>query len=362
MKSYVVVGLGYGDEGKGATVDFLCDQFKADYVVKYSGGHQAGHRVVVGDKQHVFSQYGSGAIAGVPTYLDRDFIIEPMAMAAERSALVKLGANVEIGINPNCPVTTRYHRAFNRLGGGGATCGLGIGATRVTDNIGIGLVHCELHHGVYRVEEKVRRIRSYLLSEAKRKDESCYTDEWFMNEMNVSPMQVAGELVEARLECHDTFEYPMSGTIVFEGSQGVLLDETYGDRFATYSTVTPRNAFEYPGFDRSNAVVVGVMRTYLTRHGDGPFASNAELCSDPNNQFNEWQGNMRRCQWSTTIRRSLSIAKPDVVAMNHCDEQPSPDVGCAVLVESTGPDRSDRVIMADEIRKSLSDSRKPTGI
>lgn len=347
MKSYIVVGLGYGDEGKGATVDYLCDRLKADCVVKYSGGHQAGHRVVVGDKEHVFAQYGSGAISGVPTYLDRDFIIEPMAMAAEREALIKLDANVLLGIHPYCPVTTRYHRAYNRLGGGGATCGVGIGATRATDNIGIGLVCSDLGAWSCRTEDKVKRIRSYLLSEAKRRYPTCNMCDEFMEEMNVSPRSVTNELAEKLVDCYNILDRPASGTVVFEGSQGVLLDETYGDEMATYSTVTTRNAFEFPGVNRAKATVIGVMRTYLTRHGDGPFPTDSVEHSDPNNNRNKWQGGMRRAEWSDTLQRSLKIAKPDFLVVNHCDEQCLPDLDIPVLIKSFGPDRSARQILND---------------
>lgn len=342
MKSYVVVGLGYGDEGKGATVDFLCDHFKADCVVKYSGGHQAGHRVVVGGKEHVFAQYGAGAIAGVPTYLDRDFIIEPMAMLAEREALLKLGANVMMSINQACPVTTRYHRAFNRLSGAGSTCGLGVGATRFTDNMGIGLRVRDVFRG--EMEEILRRIRSYLLAEAKAANQKCHQDEAFMEEMNVSPGRVASEIGGSLWDCMHKSACPESGTIVFEGSQGVLLDETYGDRYATYSTVTTRNAFEFPGFDRDNATVVGVMRTYVTRHGAGPFVPNEVQREDENNKINKWQGMMRQGQWGKTLYLALDIAKPDVLAVNHCDQQRPPHLSVPVLIEGLGPDRSDRVL------------------
>lgn len=356
MKSFVVVGLGYGDEGKGATVDFLCDHYKAECVVKYSGGHQAGHRVVVGDKEHVFAQYGAGALAGCYTILDRDFIIEPMAMLEERKALEKLGGNTTLLIHPCCPITTRYHRAFNRLVskvvGGNNTCGLGVGATRSTANLGIGIEY--KLGGVTPAQDAIHRLRSYLLAEAKRIEPECYEYELFMNEMNVSPREVAEEIVFALVDCH-AYRYggePLTGTVVFEGSQGVLLDETYGDiETSTYSTVTPRNAFEFPGFDRSQAKVIGVMRTYMTRHGRGEFPIPGKLTVPPdvNNTAGGFQGPMRYAEWGMShLYRSIRIAKPDVLAVNHTDILPVPPYfGVDVAITGSGPSRADRKLIKE---------------
>lgn len=345
MKSFVVVGLGYGDEGKGATVDFLCHRFKVDCVVKYSGGHQAGHRVVVGDKEHVFSQYGSGALAGVPTYLDRDFIIEPMAMAAERAALRSLGANTQVHAHRCCPITTRYHRAINRLlSPSRSTCGVGVGATRLTDNLGIGLRvgHLSERNGL----DVIYRLRSYLLAMAKRKDPKCYLDNEFMTQMSVTPAAVWEEIQQGSIgNLWEADEVDASSIVVFEGSQGVLLDETYGDEWATYSTVTPRNALEFPGYYPEQSMIIGVMRTYLTRHGrcNGEINWEEHDREDANNKWSRWQGPMRQTAWGKQLSRAKNIAKPDVLALNHLDERPDPlTFASPVLIEGRGPDRADR--------------------
>ena len=110
MKAIVTVGLGFGDEGKGATVDFLSRALNADLVVRYSGGAQAGHNVQLPDgRRHTFSQFGSGTLAGVPTYLGPRMIISPAVMLPEADHLRTLGIAdpfAMLAVNPNCLVST----------------------------------------------------------------------------------------------------------------------------------------------------------------------------------------------------------------------------------------------------------------
>ena len=90
---FLTVDLGFGDAGKGAVVDLLARRYEAHTVVRYSGGAQAGHRVVAPDgREHVFSQFGSGALAGAATHLSRFMLIEPLAMLEEARHLRALGA------------------------------------------------------------------------------------------------------------------------------------------------------------------------------------------------------------------------------------------------------------------------------
>jgi adenylosuccinate synthase len=370
--SLIVVGLGYGDEGKGSIVDFLCSEFNIEYVVKYSGGHQAGHRVVVGDKEHVFSQYGAGALAGVPTILDREFIIEPLAMRAECKALGNLGACIELYIHEECPVTTPYHRAFCRVREAivrHGSCGVGIGATRQTDILGIGMTYKDFwsRGDTSPAISKLRRLRSYFLSEAATLGsggEQKYWDE-FSDQFNRNPVQVYDEMRSAFPPATAaSVVQQRQARIVFEGSQGVLLDELYGQHpHTTWSTVTPRNALEYPFVDRADAVVIGVMRTYLTRHGRGWIGSqfSGENCNDdPNNQVNDWQGQLRRTSWEANVlKHALYAAKPDCIAMNHMDKDELPDsLGDLppVAICGYGARRSEKGFVSQKLLEALDGS------
>ena len=372
VTSYCIVGLGYGDEGKGAVVDALCAKNNVACVVKYSGGHQAGHRVVVGDKDHVFSQYGAGSLAGAGTILGPEFIIEPMAMRKERNALDALGGNTTIHIHPDCPVTTRYHRAFNRLTESllnHGSCGVGVGATRWTDNLGIGVTYADLSERKCLLEKKLRRLRSFLLAEATQAIGEVNSDHItstmgtyireqmlkFEAEFDSSLSDVADELCFCPGEIFQRFRYSRN-SVVFEGSQGVLLDEWYGDHpHTTWSTVTTRNAIEFAKeWVISPLKVVGVMRSYLTRHGAGGLGDERYRYvsdvtdpgkSDFNNKANKWQGRMRHISWdSGTLDRSISIAKPHLLAVNHLDcveFGDVPHVDLPVIVEGYGVSRDD---------------------
>ena len=143
-RAIITVGLGFGDEGKGATVDFLARRLEADLVVRYCGGSQAGHNVQLPDgRRHTFSQFGAGTLADASdhprTYLGPNVIIDPPALAREAGHLLHLGVPDPLRlltIHPRCLVATPWHQAANRLrelARGDArhgSCGQGIGEAR----------------------------------------------------------------------------------------------------------------------------------------------------------------------------------------------------------------------------------------
>src|SRR5438046_4214128 len=143
-RAIITVGLGFGDEGKGAAVDFLTRKYSADLVVRYCGGSQAGHNVQLPDgRRHTFSQFGAGTLVETPrrprTYLGPNVIIDPPALVREAQHLAELGV-VEparlLTMHPRCLVTTAWLRLVNQcreLARGDAkdgSCGQGMGETR----------------------------------------------------------------------------------------------------------------------------------------------------------------------------------------------------------------------------------------
>src|SRR5262249_25615188 len=135
-RAAVVIGMAFGDEGKGATVDALCRHLSADFVVRFNGGCQAAHHVVLTDgRYHKFSQFGSGSFCGVPTYIGPEVIIGPQWMNAEANHLVEQGVPDPfklLHIDVRCLITTPWHVAYNRMkelsrgSGRHGSCGLGI--------------------------------------------------------------------------------------------------------------------------------------------------------------------------------------------------------------------------------------------
>src|SRR6478752_7118385 len=121
-RAVITVGLGFGDEGKGATVDFLTRKLEADLVVRYCGGSQAGHNVQLPDgRRHTFSQFGAGTLVTAPnprTYLGPNVIINPIGLAREAQHLAELGVRDPaqlLTLHPRCLVATHWHQSINRL-------------------------------------------------------------------------------------------------------------------------------------------------------------------------------------------------------------------------------------------------------
>ena len=306
MNAIVVVGMGFGDEGKGALVDSLCERYKADLVVR-TGAHQAAHNVIRGS-HHTFSQFGSGTLYGSRTYLDKDMLIEPIAMNKEACALTLMGIKPYslLTVHPDCPVTTWYHKAANarcqktiRDG----TCGVGIWETR-----------------------KHSRSNEYL----RAKDLKCFDtilnkleliDEYYCDFPSPYILEFAKELYEFSKNIK-IGEQPDSKFTIFEGSQGVLLDENKGTvPHVTGSTITTERAEEICKQNNLKYEVVGVIRSYHTRHGNGPFGE--ECYIKENHNSGGMAGIFRRGPFSKKwFDFACNIQSVNSIFINHLDKCP----------------------------------------
>jgi adenylosuccinate synthase len=308
MKAIITVGLGFGDEGKGATVDFLVRELSADLVVRYCGGAQAGHNVELLDgRRHTFSQFGAGTLAGARTWLGPRMIVSPATLTPEAEHLVSLGVADPwslLGVHPDALVSTAYHVAMNRLrelARGDArhgSCGLGIGETR----------HYWLRYGGdavtmgdladrRRLIAKLTLLRDRMLLEMQ--DLPQLDGEWAARLHDTLPAAEADLLRRAVEGVAISMAPPRAELVIFEGAQGVLLDEWHGFHpYTTWSTVTPLHAWELAaehGMD--DVTVLGLTRAYSTRHGAGPFPtwdrSFTAALVDRGNPTNAWQGSLR---------------------------------------------------------------------
>ncbi len=342
-RAIITVGLGFGDEGKGATVDFLARQFEANLVIRYCGGSQAGHNVQLADgSRHTFSQFGAGTLAPhrPRTYLGPNVVVDPPAMQREARHLVELGVPnpaALLTIHPRCLVSTPWLRLLNRLrelARGAArhgSCGQGIGETR----------SYWLKHGsdavfaadlrdfpVLRDKLELQRQRCLLaLQEIVGQLRSDDLRDFALWDLNAEA--VAREMQEATDPGISlALEVPAYRTAILEGAQGVLLDEYRGFHpYTTWSTVTPHHAWELVEQSGADAVaVLGITRTYTTRHGEGPLptfsAMLTERLPDPGNPSNAWQGSLR-CGWLDLplLRYAAGVAGPlDGLAVNHLDQ------------------------------------------
>jgi adenylosuccinate synthase len=344
-RAIITVGLGFGDEGKGATVDYLTRRYEADLVVRYCGGSQAGHNVQLPDgRRHTFSQFGAGTLAASSesprTYLGPHVIIDPPAMVREARHLVELGVRDPdrlLTIHPRCLVTTPWLKMLNQfreLSRGGAkhgSCGQGIGEARsYWLKYGDQAVFAGDLRELSILRHKLELQRQRTLLEYQDVVESVPGS--ILQEMNIWDLnsEAAAEALNAALPDGATIddEVPPCHTVIFEGAQGILLDEYRGFHpYTTWSTVTPHHAWEFIERMQVEAVaVLGITRSYTTRHGEGPLPTFARALTDrlkdAGNPWNPWQGNLR-CGWLDLplLRYAAAIAGPlDGIVVNHLDQ------------------------------------------
>lgn len=308
MKAIITVGMGFGDEGKGATVDYLTRQYKAGWVVRYSGGAQAGHNVVLPNGQrHAFSQFGAGTLAGAKTYLGPRVIACPGTLPQEARHLETLGISdsyQHMVIHPDCLLSTAYHVAMNRMrecargDSRHGSCGLGIGETRSywLRHGSDAVVAADLHDRSVLVS-KLRLLRDRMLLSAQ--DLSSIDAQYMDRVYHLKPGEEADQIMEAMSPLKQQHELPACELTIFEGAQGVLLDERCGFHpHTTWSTVTALHAIELLAAAGINDfITLGISRAYLTRHGAGPFPTYDKTMTqrrvDHGNPNNAWQGGIK---------------------------------------------------------------------
>ena len=359
-QAIITVGLGFGDESKGASVDALCRQYSASLVVRYSGGCQSGHNVELPDgRRHTFSQFGAGTLCGVPTYLGQQMIVDPLAMVREAAHLVELTGESpfnKLTVHPKCLVTTQYTRQMNRWKCRHAnhSCGHGIGETRDywlkygNDSIlweDLGFDRLDV------LEDKLELQRQRLLNTLRDASDRMAVE--FESSRFVASRVVRAELFESAVSRICNWD----GTAVFEGSQGILIDETHGlgdERYRTFSDVTPHHALEL--CRGVPTCVVGITRSYMTRHGDGPFPCKPLTGPhvDLGNPANEWQGAIRFGEMSfDLLKYAAGVAKPDMLMVSHLDQcETDMDQMASIaplLAVSRGPTHEDRSFLADPL-------------
>jgi adenylosuccinate synthase len=338
MKAIITVGLGFGDEGKGATVDLLTRELGAELVVRYSGGAQAGHNVQLPDgRRHTFAQFGAGTLAGAKTYLGPRMIISPSTLVPEASHLRSLGVDdpwSQISAHPDCLVSTIYHVLINRLRESArgddrhGSCGLGIGETRhYWLRYGQDAVLAGDLHDRHALRGKLALLRDRYLLEMQ---ELPHLDPCLASRLHDSlPGDEADMLRHAADELRVASRMPLCDTVIFEGAQGVLLDEWKGFHpHTTWSTVTPLHAFEMlADYSVDQTLVVGITRAYATRHGAGPFPAWCPAMSsqmaDPGNRPNDWQGAIRFGPLDLVLTDyAVRAAHVDGILVNCLDQLP----------------------------------------
>ncbi|MBB2912372.1 adenylosuccinate synthase [Streptosporangium becharense] len=325
MREHVIVAdLGYGDAGKGTVVDWLCSRGSREpvrAVVRFNGGGQAAHNVVLPDgRHHTFAQFGAGTFHGVPTHLSRFMIVDPLSLAGEAAHLAGLGVPDPfelLTVDRDALLATPYHVAAGRareVARGEdrhGSCGMGIGETMAyaLEHPGLAPVAGDCATPAV-LTRKLRALREALGAAAGPPVEDC-----------VAAYRAFAERVRL-VGSSFTAALLRRGPVVFEGAQGVLLDEWHGFHpHTTWSTTTFANALEL--LDGAAAVRLGVLRTYTPRHGPGPLVTeDAGLAlPEPHNGTGPWQGPFRTGHFDAVAHRYALAAAggADGLALTHLD-------------------------------------------
>lgn len=308
----VVIGANYGDEGKGLMTDYYAHAAGHALVVRFNGGAQAGHTVTTPDaRRHVFSHIGSGNFAGAETFLSRFFVCNPLLFRKEHDALAELTPIHAIHVDDASPVTTPYDMMINQIAEDlrgntrHGSCGMGFGETiERTLHAPLALYYRDLADKAG-LKDKLRVIRAEWLPQRLAKlGFPAMPEKW---QARVYSDALLDKFIEDadffRATTRPAHEGFLSGTslpVVFEGAQGLMLDQDRGQfPHVTRSNTGIRNVLALAAESGLDALDVTYgTRAYLTRHGAGPLAG--ELASPPfagivdkTNVLNEWQGRLR---------------------------------------------------------------------
>lgn len=300
-----------GDEGKGITTDFLSTKFPDSLVIRFSGGQQAGHNVVIGEKWHTYSTFGSGTGRGLPTFISEFCTFYPPNMVNEWEILKSKGYEPMLYIHPLAVLTTPHDVAWGRLREkryNHGSCGIGVGATMMRqDSTPYKLHMVDLTHPAL-LGEKLKTIGKYYMDkliELKMEQEAfTYFTQHMVIESERFYASLESPLIKELITC-GMVSYDKLGAqnYIFEGSQGIMLDMQYGlFPHVTYAHTTSKNALSICrklGIKNSHIDVYYVTRCYQTRHGQGwmsPDVSKSLLeinNTNEHNRYNEWQRDFR---------------------------------------------------------------------
>lgn len=288
-KAQIVIGLGFGDEGKGITTDFLSHQNPESIVIRFSGGQQAAHTVMIDDKKHVHSSFASGALRGLPSYFSEHCTIHPTFLWNEREELKEKNGNIELHIHPLAKITTPFDVWQNRKNTKNlehGTCGKGVGATMKRHESPYKLFAIDLIAPRQMLIEKLKGIAYYYgFTDGKAIEEEL---DIFLEVITAIDWKISD------YNYLDSFH-----NLIFEGSQGILLDMDHGVfPNVTYANTTSKNAIEIcQKLKIEDIEMYYVTRSYSTRHGNGWMSNERELKLKNNEEetcvFNEYQKELR---------------------------------------------------------------------
>ncbi len=332
MSGVVVVGAQWGDEGKGKIVDWLCN--RADVVVRFQGGHNAGHTLVVGNTTYKLALLPSGVVQGKLSIIGNGVVVDPWALASEIEKIVAQGVKItpeKLVLSDQACLILPFHRdldAAREAQAGAASIGTtkrGIGPA-YEDKVGRRAIRVADLTDPEAIDWKIERLTAHHNALRKGLDLPEIDVAALRKDLAEIAPKVLPYAQPAWRVLNAAFED--SKRVLFEGAQGMLLDVDHGTYpFVTSSNVAAGQASAGSGVGpRKISYVLGLVKAYTTRVGAGPFPTelhdeNGQRLGEIGHEFGTNTGRARRCGWfdSVLVKQSIALSGIDGIALTKLD-------------------------------------------
>ncbi len=332
MANVTVVGAQWGDEGKGKIVDWLAE--RAEIVVRFQGGHNAGHTLVVGDTTYKLSLLPSGIVRGTLSVIGNGVVLDPWHLRDEIAKLKGQGVTItpdNLLIAETCPLILPFHRDLDGLREDASGAGK-IGTTRrgigpaYEDKVGRRAIRvCDLAH-LDSLDPQIERLCAHHDALRAGFGEPPIDRERLLRDLT----EIADAVLPFAKPVWLTLNQAKQAgkRILFEGAQGILLDVDHGTYpFVTSSNTIAGTAAGGSGLGPSAAgFVLGIVKAYTTRVGSGPFPSEledeiGERLGTRGHEFGTVTGRKRRCGWfdAVLVRQAAAVSGISGVALTKLD-------------------------------------------
>ena len=328
-----VIGLQWGDEGKGKIVDYLSENF--DLVTRYQGGNNAGHTVIVENITYKLNLIPSGVIRGKVCFLGQGIVLDPDHFIREYKKITEKITDPHIYLSSNIPLILNYHKQLDRINESILTGESKIGTTSkgigpaYQDKVGRKSIKLYDLTNPHSLKEKLSSIKKFYDPILKTFDEDLIDIDKNLELLNNFFLQVKNLIVDNNVIKKDY----SNKKILFEGAQGALLDLDHGSYpFVTSSNTISSNISIGSGL-QVDYETIGIFKAYATRVGNGPFPSElfdkiGDYIADKGVEFGTVTKRKRRCGWLDLVSlkysceinnvKELCITKVDV--LNELDE------------------------------------------
>ena len=328
-----VIGLQWGDEGKGKIVDYLSENF--DLVTRYQGGNNAGHTVIVENITYKLNLIPSGVIRGKVCFLGQGIVLDPDHFIQEYKKITEKITDPRIYLSSNIPLILNYHKQLDRINESILTGESKIGTTSkgigpaYQDKVGRKSIKLYDLTNPHSLKEKLSSIKKFYDPILENFDEDLIDIDKNLELLNNFFLQVKNLIVDNNVIKKDY----SNKKILFEGAQGALLDLDHGSYpFVTSSNTISSNISIGSGL-QVDYETIGIFKAYATRVGNGPFPSElfdkiGDYIADKGVEFGTVTKRKRRCGWLDLVSlkysceinnvKELCITKVDV--LNELDE------------------------------------------